>query len=186
MLLACAKDELAFQANQANSQVFLGFQLTFLGLASPVAAAWWNGLKSSHTAIPWHAGISLVVFLVAYASTGLLVILQLCHVRYKRIETFSPDEEACRFAQEEGASQALRLERVDCRDHADKLISDIVRLRLAERMREIAALHRRANREKKNLQRLTAAAIMIMVGGLILEISQGFSGPATRTIGSLV
>ena len=130
------RTELAFQASQANSQLFLGFQLTLLSLASPIAAAWWNALKTPHTTVSWHAVVATLMFLDGYGAAWFLAIVQMCHVRYRRIEAFAPDKEVCRIAQEEGAARVLGLEQAAARDRAGELVADIVRLRLAARLRK--------------------------------------------------
>jgi len=163
-------EEFRAQTLEANSNIYLTAYSFIIGAIFLHIEEILSSLKLSCKHFENGFFIAVSIFFIAVFVMGILLFLIQClRIRLPKADRFAPNLDVCRHELEE-RTRLLKgniSHRQEHSDQIDSLISDIIRLRIIDRLNEVIRELQQYNNTKRWFQRLTGICLMfaVFVGG---------------------
>lgn len=164
-------EELKFQINDSNSNAYLSMYGVIAGaIFLHIREVYLSLMTLKETEPFWFFMFLSLMFFFSITGSVITIVLQCLRPRMPSADKFAPNRDALIYESEERARVSVSYYNYVLSEELDKLIYEIVRLRLIECVNKIISEYQNYNKQKRWLQRVTALLLLMAIvsGGVAI------------------
>lgn len=150
------------QISEANSNPYLGIYGVIFGIFVLNLKSIHDNFLALSRVSPWFYTLFIgILFLFSFVGAGFLILVQATSIREKEMRAFEISQEISKIAAEERAMFSRNNLDLEIDKMIDESVSEIVRLRITQRVLHVNKVYRYFNEQKASAQRYTAFCLLM-------------------------